>query len=76
MKSEFSVKLKESRERHSLTQDKISELTGIAYNSYRRYEYGERSPRVCDLFKFLKVFSKAEVLSLVEAELESKGSQN
>ena len=76
MRSEFSVKLKEARERHGLTQDKIAELTGITYSSYRRYEYGERSPRVSDLFKFLKVFSKTELLSIVESELESKSSQN
>lgn len=36
--------LKDLRENKRLTQREVSKLTGIPYNTYRRYEYGEREP--------------------------------
>lgn len=62
--------LKDLRENKRLTQREVSKLTGIPYNTYRRYEYGEREPsfkaivalarlygmRPCELFEMLVSF--------------------
>ena len=36
--------LNELRKEHRLTQKELCHLTNIPYNTYRRYEYGEREP--------------------------------
>lgn len=41
---------------HQLTQEQISKLTGIPYNTYRRYEYGEREPKWNALIALAKLY--------------------
>ena len=40
----YSV-LKKLREEKNLTQEQVVKRTGIPFNTYRRYEYGERFPK-------------------------------
>lgn len=52
---------------HQLTQEQICKLTGIPYNTYRRYEYGEREPKWAPLSKLAKLYgmSPGELLNLL-----------
>ena len=46
--------LSDLRIQHSLTQEEVAKRTGIAYNTYRRYEYGQAFPSakaICALAK-------------------------
>ena len=44
--SEFANSLKELRETHLITLEKLSELTGIPNQTISRYERGEKEPSV------------------------------
>ena len=37
--------LNDLRAAHEYTQEQVVELTGIPYNTYRRYEYGDTFPK-------------------------------
>lgn len=39
-----------------LTQREVSKLTGIPYNTYRRYEYGEREPSFGAIISLAKLY--------------------
>lgn len=44
--------LQDLRVSHKITQEEIVKCTGIAYNTYRRYEYGQAFPSpkaICSL---------------------------
>ena len=46
--------LSDLRIQHALTQEEVAKSTGIAYNTYRRYEYGQAFPSakaICALAK-------------------------
>lgn len=47
----FSERLLDLRQKANLTQEEVSEKSGIGYRSYRRYESGEREPNVSALIK-------------------------
>ena len=58
--------LKDLRENKRLTQREVSKLTGIPYNTYRRYEYGEREP------SFAAVVALARLYGMSPGELFDK----
>ena len=58
--------LKDLRENKRLTQREVSKLTGIPYNTYRRYEYGKREP------SFRAVVALAKLYGMSPGELLDK----
>ena len=48
--------LKDLREEHMLTQDEIVKRTGIPYNTYRHYEYGDTFPKKDALIALAKLY--------------------
>lgn len=60
---------------HQLTQEQICKFTGIPYNTYRRYEYGEREPKWNALIALAKLYhmSPGELLDkLIGWEIDLK----
>lgn len=55
-KSEFANSLKELREAHLITLEKLSELTEIPNQTISRYERGENEPSVFQAYKLAKCF--------------------
>ena len=55
--------LKDLREEKHLTQKELCRLTQIPYNTYRRYEYGEREP------SFAAIVALARLYGLKPGEL-------
>lgn len=53
----FTERIKESRKRAGLTQEKVAELLEIGYSTYRHYEYGNRIPLVTDAAKMAQLFN-------------------
>ena len=51
--------LSDLRIQHNLTQEEIATSTGIAYNTYRRYEYGQAFPSARAIFALAKLYSLA-----------------
>lgn len=45
------------REQHKLTQDQLVSLTGIPYNTYRHYEYGDTFPKKDAIIALAKLYS-------------------
>ncbi len=50
-------KLKECREKLSLTQKQVAELVGIPEQVYQRYEYGKRIPTAIVACRIAKVLT-------------------
>lgn len=44
-------KLKYFREKANLSQAQLAKSAGIAVNSYQRYEYGEREPKISTVIR-------------------------
>ena len=55
--------LRDLREEKNLTQKELCRLTQIPYNTYRRYEYGEREP------SFAAVVALARLYGMSPGEL-------
>lgn len=51
------LKLKESRERHALTQEKIADLLGVSRSTYTRYEQGTRQCPYLTLAKLADILN-------------------
>lgn len=49
--------LNDLRAEHNLTQEEIAKRTGIPYNTYRRYEYGETFPNPNAICALAKLYS-------------------
>ena len=63
MPETFGKRLKELRKKSGLTQEQLADSTGFSLMTIRRWEWGERSPRVDDI----KALAKA--LGVSEADL-------
>ena len=48
--------LKDLREEKHLTQKELCHLTNIPYNTYRRYEYGEREPGFAAIISLARLY--------------------
>ena len=48
--------LKDLREGKHLTQKELCRLTQIPYNTYRRYEYGEREPGFAAIISLARLY--------------------
>ena len=48
--------LKDLREEKNLTQKELCRLTQIPYNTYRRYEYGEREPGFAAIISLARLY--------------------
>ncbi len=53
----FGKRLRAMRMKHGLTQQKISELLGIALRTYQHYEEGNRSPSLDCLVKIADILN-------------------
>ena len=51
--------LSDLRIQHALTQEEVAKRTGIAYNTYRRYEYGQAFPSARAICALAKLYSLA-----------------
>ena len=51
------LKLKESRENHTLTQEKIADLLGVSRSTYTRYEQGTRQCSYLTLAKLADILN-------------------
>ncbi len=49
--------LQDLRTQHSLTQEDIVKRTGIPYNTYRHYEYGDTFPKKDALIALAKLYN-------------------
>lgn len=49
--------LKDLRENNSLTQDDVVKRTGIPYNTYRRYEYGDTFPKNTAIIALARLYN-------------------
>ena len=58
--------LHDLRTSHNLTQKELCRLTDLPYNTYRRYEYGEREP------SFRAVVALAKLYDMSPGELFDK----
>ncbi len=59
--------LQDLRTQHSLTQEDIVKRTGIPYNTYRHYEYGDTFPKKDALIALAKLYgmSPGQLLDLL-----------
>ena len=48
--------LKDLRGNKRLTQREVAKLTNIPYNTYRRYEYGEREPSFAAIISLARLY--------------------
>ena len=51
--------LKNLREKNNLTQEEVAKRTGIPYNTYRRYEYGQAFPSARAICALAKLYGLA-----------------
>lgn len=49
--------LSDLRVTHKITQEEITRRTGIPYNTYRRYEYGQAFPSAKAIVSLAKLYS-------------------
>ena len=54
--AKFKNRLRELRESHGLSQQKVAELVGVSDTAYQRYEYGERDLPAKTLLELVKVY--------------------
>lgn len=57
---EFSHKLRGLREAKGISQEKLAELVEVSTMTIRRWEWGERQPRLDEIKRLAKVFSCTE----------------
>lgn len=65
MPESFSDKIKRLRKQKGYTQEKLAEKTGLSKMSIRRYETGERQPKVEQLFKIANAL-EVPIIELLE----------
>ncbi len=65
MSEAFSDKIKYLRKQKGYTQEKLAEKTGLSKMSIRRYETGERQPKVDQLFKIAHAL-EVPIIDLLE----------
>lgn len=65
MPESFSDKIKRLRKQQGYTQEKLAEKTGLSKMSIRRYETGERQPKVEQLFKIATAL-EVPIIDLLE----------
>ncbi len=51
--------LSDLRIQNNLTQEEVAKRTGIAYNTYRRYEYGQAFPSARAICALAKLYGLA-----------------
>ena len=54
--AEWGAALSDLRIQRNLTQEDVVSLTGIPYNTYRRYEYGESFPKKDAIIALAKLY--------------------
>jgi len=64
--------LSDLRIQHNLTQEKVAKRTDIAYNTYRRYEYGQAFPSARAICALAKLYGMSPG-DLFEALCREKG---
>lgn len=59
--------LQDLRISHNITQEEICKRTGLPYNTYRHYEYGDTFPRKDALIALARLYSMSpgELLDLL-----------
>jgi transcriptional regulator with XRE-family HTH domain len=71
----YLLKLKESRESHTLTQEKIADLLGVSRSTYTRYEQGTRQCSYLTLAKLADILN-VSIDYLLGHESDSSLPQN